>query len=205
MPAISEALHSQLSNTSNAPPRANGNPLPSTGIHSVDGSTTPDQLDRIREGDERALSDLIRDFSPLVYGVALRITGNEADAADVLQDVFVGLPEALGRFDGRNLAGWLKVVTTRRALMLLRSERRQRKYAAAASRSARQHPEDQTLTRIMLDDALDRIASNLRTVFVLKEMQGFTHPEIADALGISVNVSQVRLYRARCALRKLLA
>lgn len=204
MPLTSDALQLSLNPPADAI-KTDGKNRPSPGIHSMkDEPAATDRLERIRNGDEKALRDLIRRFSPLVYGVALNITRSEADAADVMQDVFVGLPGALNRFDGRNFAGWLKVVASRRALMLLRSEKRRRKYSTASGRAAPQSLEDQTLTRIMIDEALDKLAANLRTVFVLKEMEGFTHIEIADALGISENLSQVRLHRARRALRELL-
>lgn len=164
-----------------------------------------ERLEAARSGCEESLEYLMREFSPLVHGVALRITRCEAHAEDVLQDVFVGLPEALKRFDGGNLAGWLKVVATRRALMVLRSEGRRRNNEGVSARSSRGYSENQILNRIMIDQALDSLASHLRTVFVLKEEAGLTHKEIATALGISENLSQVRLYRARRALRVLLS
>lgn len=163
----------------------------------------PIDLDRVRAGDEGALRRVIDEYAPLVYQVALGITRSEADAEEVLQDVFVGLPEGLHRFDGGNFAGWLKVVTSRRALMLLRAERRRRKYTFAPV--PRISVEDQALSKIMLERALSRLDPTLRTVFVLKEVEGLTHSEIAEIMTISENLSQVRLYRARKAMRNFLS
>lgn len=174
------------------------------GIRSSDGTRQALRIDAVRHGDEEALRELIQEFSPLVFGVALSITRNEADASDVVQDVFVGLPEALQRFDGRRFAGWLKVVASRRALMLLRSEKRRTKNTATAGQMSCGSLEDQTLTRIMLEQALDRLAPSLRHVFMLKEVEGLSHGEIAAAMGISENLSQVRLHRARRNLRSIL-
>lgn len=167
-------------------------------------SISDDWLDAVRRGDEEALGRVIREYSPLVYGVALRITCLQADAEDVLQEVFIGLPEALRHFDGRKFASWLAVVTSRRALMMLRTERRRRKYTFAAGRSGPGSLEDRTLNRIMIDNALERLEPTLKVVFVLKEVLGLSHREISDAIGITENLSQVRLHRARRALRRLL-
>ena len=167
-------------------------------------SISDDLLEAVRRGDEEALGCVIREYSPLVYGIALRITRSQADAEDVLQEVFVGLPEALRRFDGRKFASWLTVVTSRRALMMLRTERRRSKYTFATGRSGPGSLEDRTLSKIMIDNALERLQPTLRVVFVLKEVLGLSHREIADAIGITENLSQVRLHRARRALRRLL-
>lgn len=204
MPSDSDALQVSLNRPTSAI-ETDGKRLASSGIRPSEASSaSTERLEAVRNGDEEALQELIREYSPLVYGVALGITRSEADAKDVLQDVFVGLPEALERFDGRRFAGWLKVVASRRALMLLRSERRRSKYTMAAGFAARGSLEDQTLSKIMIEQALDGLASNLRAVFVLKEIEGLSHREIATALGISENLSQVRLHRARRALRSLL-
>lgn len=163
----------------------------------------PIDLDRVREGDEGALRRVIEEYAPLVYQIALGITQSEADAEDVLQEVFVGLPESLGQFAGGNFAGWLKVVTSRRAFMLLRAERRRREYTFDPL--PRISVEDQALSKIMLERAVSRLDPMLRTVFVLKEIEGLTHAEIAEIMTISENLSQVRLYRARKAMREFLS
>lgn len=163
----------------------------------------PIDLDRVREGDEDALRRVVEEYSHVVYRVALGITRSEPDAEEILQDVFIGLPEALRQFDGGNFAGWLKVVTSRRALMLLRAERRRRNYTFGPV--PRISVEDQALSKIMLERALSRLDPTLRAVFVLKEVQGLTHAEIAEIMTISENLSQVRLYRARKAMRAFLS
>lgn len=163
----------------------------------------PIDLDRVREGDDDALRRVINEYTPLVYRVALRITQSEADAEEVLQEVFVGLPEALRQFDGGNFAGWLKVVTSRRALMLLRADRRRRNYTFAPVPHI--SLEDQALNKIMLERAMSRLDPTLRAVFVLKEIEGLTHSEIAEIMTISENLSQVRLHRARKAMLRFLS
>lgn len=161
-------------------------------------------LDGVRGGDETALKAIMKEFSPLVYGTALSVTGSASDAEDVLQEVFIGLPEALGRFDGRNFPGWLYVVAKRRALMTVRSRDRRDGYDKRAARQSARHSEDHTLDRIAIERALASLPEAYRSVFLLKEAQGLSHREIAETLGISVALSQTRLFRARAALRKLL-
>lgn len=162
-----------------------------------------EDLQHTQFGDADALRRVIDRFSQLVYRVALRITQVEADAEDVTQEVFIALPEALEHFDGDEFESWLTVVTTRRALMFLRSERRVRAHDGPTPR--RVSLEEQVLSRLTVRKALGHIDPDLRAVFLLKELDGHSHAEIAEALDISVSLSQVRLYRAREALRKLLS
>lgn len=174
------------------------------GIRMVDvGAFRADDLALVREGDEAALRRVIAEFSSLVYRIALRVTGCEADAEDVLQEVFIELPEALRFFDGGNFPGWLKVVASRRARMWLRSEQRQDGYRLVPAETSPH--EDVTLSGIALMSALGRLDARLRAVFLLREREGLTHGEIAEVMDISENLSQVRLHRARRALRELLA
>ena len=162
------------------------------------------QLDSVRRGEESALRDIIKEYSSLVYGIALSITRSEADAEDVLQEVFIGLPEALRHFDGRNFAGWLSVVAKRRALMVARARNRREEKEMMFSEATSRLVKDQTLNRIAIEQALAGLLATFRDVFVMKEVQGLSHREIAEVLGITVSLSQIRLHRARKALRKVL-
>lgn len=166
----------------------------------------PTDLDLVERGDEGAVRRIVGEYTPLVYGVALGITRCEADAADVTQEVFIALPELLRSFDGDAFAQWLKVVSMRMALMHVRAEESQmrRRYEFAQGRDVASH-EERTLCGITVERALERLDPLLRTVFVLRELEGFTHREIAEAMGISESLSQTRLHRARHRLRRMLA
>jgi RNA polymerase sigma-70 factor (ECF subfamily) len=165
----------------------------------------PADLDLVAAGDEAAVRRIVDDYSPLVYGVVLRITRCEADAADVTQEVFIALPELLRSFDGDAFAEWLTVVSIRMALMHVRAEtrRRQRRQYAFTQGDAPSH-EERTLSGITVERALARLDPLLRTVFVLWELEGFSHREIAEAMNITENLSQMRLYRARLYLRRMM-
>jgi RNA polymerase sigma-70 factor (ECF subfamily) len=157
-------------------------------------------LARAARGDAEALGCLYDLHADRLFALAFRLTGSCDDADDVLQDVFTGLPEALQRYDERGtFAVWLSRVTARCALMRMRADRRRR---AAAHR---EHAEisravpiaaDTLATRLALEDALGSRSETSRVIFVLKEIEGYSHAEIASLLGISRRASEVRLFRA---------
>jgi RNA polymerase sigma-70 factor (ECF subfamily) len=159
---------------------------------------------RARMGDTAALEALYLEHGPAMLGVARRLSGSMADAEDVLHDVFLGLPEALQRYhETGRLGSWLRQVTARAALMRLRRVARRRETAMEhAAELAGTQPGP--LTGTTLDAAISRLPADLRVVFVLKEVEGYAHADIADLVGISVGASKVRLFRAIRRLRLLL-
>ncbi len=95
-----------------------------------------DLLSRLRRGDAEALRTIYEGHSDAVYRVALRITASSADAYDVTHDVFLGLPEAVSRYDPtRSFMAWLRGVAVRTALMRIRSEKRRREVSLAPLRA----------------------------------------------------------------------
>jgi len=98
---------------------------------------------------------------------------------------------------------WIRRVAVRQALMQLRSGRRRREVDVDAV-AALFAPPDGVLERLTISGALARLSVEHRTVFLLKEVEGYDHAEIAELLGISPANSQVRLHRARLQLRELL-
>lgn len=158
----------------------------------------------VRRGSPEALAALYRATGPLVFGVARRITGNDSDAQDVTQDVFLGLPEALAGFEGRgSFEGWLKKVAARTALMRLRAQRQARGLDNGRIAPVRDHA-GAIVDRIDLERAVARLPETLRLVFVLKEVEGHSHTETARLLGITRGASEVRLFRARKMLTRML-
>ena len=164
-----------------------------------------ERLDLAMAGDRASLGALFVLYGDMVYGVAHRYTTSSADAEDVTQDLFVRLPTALRGFTGATAGfpAWLRRVAVRQALVLLRSGRRRREVSidGVASLVARA---DHALDRLTIQSALTRLSDEHRTVFLLRELEGFDHREIAEMLGISVANSEVRLHRARRQLRDLL-
>ncbi len=156
-----------------------------------------------RAGSAEALGTLYTRFGASLYRLAYRLTGSPDDAEDVVHDVFVGLPEALRHYEERgNLAAWLKRVTARVALMRLRQRGRRREVALDATLSAGDPSADEQHTALRA--AVDALPHPLRCVLVLKEIEGYSHAEVGDLLGISAVASRVRLNRAMKRLRKVL-
>jgi RNA polymerase sigma-70 factor (ECF subfamily) len=139
-----------------------------------------------------------------VHRVAFYLTASADDAEDVVQDVFIGLPEALrGLSDASAFPAWLRRVAARAALMRMRTERRRRQ-SALVDADMSLAPLRSESDRMSIETAIARLPSELREVFVLKEMEGDSHAEIAGMLGITAGNSEVRLFRARQRLRAIL-
>jgi RNA polymerase sigma-70 factor (ECF subfamily) len=149
------------------------------------------------------LGDLFRRHGQQVQDVAYRIVRSTDDAEDITQDVFVGLPEALRAYEATGpFETWLRKLVARTALLRLRRERRRTKWhQRAAEQQPRRTRPDAVEARLTLERALRRMPDDQRVVYVLKEMEGYAHGEIADLLGISAGASEVRLHRARRFLR----
>jgi len=161
------------------------------------------QIDAARTGDPEALASLYRTHGAVLYRLAYRLTGTAQDAEDVVHDVFVGLPKALGRYEERgSFASWLKRVTARVALMRLRARTRRREVGIEATLPTVAPPFDSAT--VALRAAVDALPDPLRAVLVLKEIEGYSHAEVGELLGISAGASRVRLNRAMRRLRKTL-
>jgi RNA polymerase sigma-70 factor, ECF subfamily len=153
-----------------------------------------DALDRIEE--------LYRRHASALMALAYRILMSPSDAEDVVHDLFVGLPEALRNYQERgNMDAWLKRIVVRLALSRIRARRYVTLDAAPDVTLWQRDP----LNRVALESAMAELSPSLRAVLVLKEVEGFTHAEIAAMLEISVNASEVRLHRALRQLRASLA
>ena len=167
-----------------------------------------DLLNALRAGDACALGRVYEIFGAMVYRVAWRFTGSKADAEDVVQDVFVALPESVGRLESVALfEAWLKRMAVRTSIMRQRSTSRRSGTEAgsdSANLASAAAPED-VADRLELEQAIGRLPDALRYVFVLREIEGFQHAEIAEMLDINEHASQQRMHRARARLRLLLS
>lgn len=157
-----------------------------------------------RAGQPDAIAGLYDLYGKTVYGVALRLSNSESDAEDVVQDVFIGLGRSLGSFQGRgSLEGWIKRVTLRTALMRLRRQRTRNEISIDAGILALSASAECSLTdRLTLEQALAELPDELRAVFVLKEIEGYSHREIGEMLGIQTGTSKIKLHRARQELQR---
>ena len=159
-------------------------------------------LAQVRAGDPHALGALYDEFAPRLLRVAQQLLGSREDAEDAVHDMFLGLPEALRRYDERGaLRGWLTTRMVRVALMRLRSDKRRREDALVDNGHTSRHKTGDLSDASELERAIAMLPDALRVVFMLRQIEGFTHPEIATLLGISEGNSRVRHSRALEQLR----
>lgn len=158
-------------------------------------------------GDIGALGALYDEYAKPLYRTALRLSGNSEDAQDIVHDLFVGLPEALRHYDEQGkLDAWLRRIVVRLALMRHRGDDRRREVPLDAG--AEPTSVSRADSRLEVDEvqrAVDALPTPLRAVLVLKQIEGYTHDEIAQLLGISAGASRVRLTRALNALGRSLS
>jgi RNA polymerase sigma-70 factor, ECF subfamily len=155
---------------------------------------------------QRALYDAHVDR---VYRLAFRLAGEDDLARDFTQETFIRAFERLNGFRGESAFGtWLYSIAMSVSLNGLRSIRRLRAREigidAAESLGTSRGPVDPDL-RERLHRAIDDLPQGYRTVFVMHDVEGFTHEEIGEALGIQVGTSKAQLFRARAKLREALA
>ena len=169
----------------------------------------PDQLAAlIRQtaiGHPDGIEGLYRLYAERLFRLAARLTGSVQDGEDVVQDVFVGLPEAVRSFQGRgSFDGWLKRVTARVALMRLRSNRRRREESIDERSAFTSQPSEDRGERDDIQKLIAKLPDTLRIVLVLRQIEGYSHEEIGALLGISGGASRVRFSRAVDLLRRRL-
>lgn len=158
-------------------------------------------LRQIGRGDEHAFRALVDRESRYLYGVALALTGNTADAEDVVQETFAAVLTSKYR-GASSVRTWLVGILVRRAGMLHRSRRR---FASNRTMNAAV-PAGETGSagaeaRLDLSTMLGTLSPEHRAVIVLRELQGLTYEEMAAVLGIPRGTVESRLHRAREELR----
>ena len=157
---------------------------------------------RVVDGDREALGELYEEFREAVFQVAYYATASTADAQDVLQDVFLALPVALRQFEYKSaLETWLRRVAWRTAMQGIRTDNRRAEVPMPDDIEGRPPP---SVDLIDLDRALAALPETLRSVIVLKEIEGYSHEEIGDLLDITPSASAARASRARAAIRATL-
>lgn len=185
-------------------------------------TTNTISLEALKAGDRQAFARLVDETSGHIYRVALRILGDEQDAEDVLQETYIKAFRALPDFEGRSsLSTWLYRIAVNEALMLVRKRKPQTisvEESTSFDTEAESEgmeivdfcclPEGELLSseaRRFLDQAIQRLPANLRVVFVMRDLEGLSIQETAEALRLSENNIKTRLLRARLGLRQELS
>ncbi|MGH2770135.1 MAG: RNA polymerase sigma factor [Actinomycetota bacterium] len=171
-------------------------------------------IERCRKGERKAFEELVRLTHREVYGLAMRLTGNRDDAAEVSQETYIRLLRSIRSFRGEaKFSTWLYRVTSSVAITRLRTRARRleeplepegiRDWPAPPSADPA-NALDRKLQRERLDRALLTLPVGYRTVIVAKDIYGLPLAEIGSQLGISEGAAKVRLFRARRRLKEML-
>ncbi|RME07000.1 MAG: sigma-70 family RNA polymerase sigma factor [Anaerolineae bacterium] len=177
-------------------------------------------LAALRQGDAAEFARLVDAYSGMIYRLASRMLQNPQDAEDVLQETFIKAYKALPAFDGRSkLSTWLYRIATNEALMLLRKKTLPTVSVNAPLEDADPEgfeleivdwcclPESELMSeeaRRYLDESIEALPETLKSVFVLRDLEGLSVRQTAEVLGISEGAVKTRLHRARLALREML-
>ena len=169
----------------------------------------PELLGRLRAGDTQAFEEMVRAYQHRVFGVALRMLGNAAEAEEIAQEVFLRAHRGLAEFRGdAKLSTWLYAIASRLCLTRLGSSDRS---AVRQGEETLMHlPHDAagpqaTLEQTELETALHRAIAELpderRLVVLLRDVEGLSYEEIAAALELPLGTVRSRLNRARLDLK----
>lgn len=175
-------------------------------------------VERAKRGDVEAFEQLISQHQKTVYNIAYRLTGNHEDASDVAQEAFIRAYSSLAEFRGdSSFATWLYRIVNNACLDELRKRKRQRVTYIDESvtmddgEMSRQLADtadgpEQALERVEIQravqDSIKSLDDEYRVVLVMRDIQGYSYNEIADALGINLGTVKSRLNRARHALKE---
>ncbi|HXO04404.1 MAG TPA: sigma-70 family RNA polymerase sigma factor [Candidatus Sulfotelmatobacter sp.] len=179
--------------------------------------TEADVVRRAQRGDADAFERVYRLHSRKIYNLCLRMVGNPTEAEDLTQDVFLQLLRKIGTFRGESaFSTWLHRMSVNIVLMRFR-----KKPIAQTSLETMTNPEEEsgtspqefgapdlrlngTIDRITLQAAINELAPGSKAMFILHDIQGYKHNEIAGMFGCSVGNSKSQVHKARMRLRDLL-
>lgn len=214
----------RLSTESVPDPQGIPNPTPMATIQPIAGENEqhPDValVERVRAGDVSAFDTLVRKYERQVFRIAQHITQNREDAEDVMQDAFLKAYEKLDQFQGNSkFYTWLVRIAVNESLMRLRRRRTGKMVSIDEDVETEEGsvPRDladwapdpeQNYTQSELHKILEKTIKGLppgfRVVFELRDVQGLSTEDTADALGLSIPAVKSRLLRARLQLRERL-
>ncbi|MDQ6612675.1 MAG: sigma-70 family RNA polymerase sigma factor [Gemmatimonadota bacterium] len=186
-----------------------GNPEPALGDRLDEAMETDAVIVRKSiEGDERAMRLLWNQHAPHVDAVVRRLAGDPDLAEDIAQEVWIQIFRALPSWRGdAKFSTWLHRVAVNRTLNALRSTRRQAAVETPIEEDSAFVEQDgeRSMLAETIEGAARQLSPGARTVFLLHDVEGYTHEEIAAELGITAGGSKSQLFKARAKLRRLLA
>jgi RNA polymerase sigma-70 factor (ECF subfamily) len=169
-------------------------------------------VERCRAGDLAAFETIYKVHAGRLYSVACRVLGNPTDAEDLLQEIFLAAHRKLDTFRGDSALGtWLYRLAMNLCLDHLRSRATRSGQLTDAlddeyglDDSGSRHLAERTVAKMDLERAMAQLPEGCRTAFVLHDVEGLEHREIADTLGIAEGTSKSQVHKARMRLRSML-
>lgn len=172
-------------------------------------------LELAKNGDRKALSQLVKDHEQTIYNFSFKICRDRDKAENIMQETFYSMVKNLKQFDGKSkLSTWLYRIVSNHCMMLARKEKSrifisidnddelyEDRYTADWSRIPNMNVENAELRKI-LDNAIDKLSPDYRLVFLLRDVEELSTEETADITELSVPAVKSRLHRARAFLRK---
>ncbi len=172
---------------------------------------------RIKGGDSTAVEDFVRQYSSRVYSLAYQLTRSTSAAEEIMQEVFITVISKIATLENENyFSTWLYRVTANAAYGYLRKEKKHRDLVPVDEVDAGSQalydltdlPDDILLSdesRDIVRQAIDRLPETLRTIVIMKDVEGLQNEEIAEAMKLSLPAVKSRLHRGRLMLRDKLS
>jgi len=176
------------------------------------GPTDFELAQKAGAGEIDAFEELYRRHFRRVYALALRMTGSPEEAEDLAQETFTQLYNKIGSFRGESaFTTWLHRMTVNQVLMHFRRRKSRPEFTTTEGETPVQivqGTENQNkmpiVDRMILENAIQKLPTGYRSVFVLHDVEGYEHTEIAEMLGIAEGTSKSQLHKARLKLRELI-
>lgn len=157
------------------------------------------------QGNYRAQKALYHQHSGMMMGVAMRFSSCKSEAEDILQDSFITVFSKLEQFKNKGALGaWLRKIVVNTALMRIRKNKHIQLHIQLDESLAIEEVSEDALSKMCAKELMykiQRLAPGFRTIFNLYAIEGYTHPEISQELGISVGTSKSQYSRARALLK----
>jgi len=169
-----------------------------------------DIVARTQAGDADAFETIYRRHAARIYTLACRMAGSADDGEDLLQEIFLQVYRKLGSFKGDAALGtWVYRLALNHCLDYVRSRRAKMNKLTetldAETSFEPQAPRDTPIARLDLERAVERLPEGCREAFVLHDVEGFDHKEVAGLLGIAEGTSKSQVFKARMKLRAMLS
>ncbi len=176
------------------------------------GMTQITDTSAISHESEQAFSQVVEDYADFAYNVAFRMLRNTEDAEDAVQEAFISAYRSFARFKGESkVSTWLYRIVVNACLMKIRKEKSRSKYLVETGYNDEivsdwgNDPERAAIDselRGVVETGLDSLSPDLRAAIVLRDVQGVSTEEGAEAMGLSISAFKSRLHRGRLLLRQ---